>query len=134
MRAKHGILLLITLPMIVGMRDPFQPPEDRCQTAQLAQWRYQGTIDHPPRRIGIVRDAQGKWRRVEMGSQLPAGWRVIQLTSQTLEIETGAGCDPAHWSWSRKGEQHENRDKHSAADVNAGGVGAKNAASLAGSR
>lgn len=132
MSVKRGILLLIILPMVMGMRDPFQLPEDRCQTAQLAQWHYQGMIDRPPRQIAIVRDAEGKWRRVETGSQLPAGWRVVQLTSQVVEIETGAGCDPARWSWSREGEQHENKDKHSAADGNAAGVGAKNAASLAG--
>ncbi|VFS85583.1 Protein of uncharacterised function (DUF2531) [Raoultella planticola] len=35
-------LLPLSLPLLAGDRDPFLPPEDRCQTAQLAQWRYGG--------------------------------------------------------------------------------------------
>lgn len=40
-------LLPLSLPLLAGDRDPFLPPEDRCQTAQLAQWRYGGAVGHP---------------------------------------------------------------------------------------
>ncbi|POP43220.1 DUF2531 domain-containing protein [Superficieibacter electus] len=132
MGVKRGALLLIMLPMAIGMRDPFQPPEDHCHIAQLSQWRYQGTIARASRQVGLLRDAQGKWRRVEMNSQLPTGWRVVQLSTQAVEIETGLGCEPARWSWSREGEPHEDRDKHSVTNVNAISMGAKTAAGLVG--
>lgn len=132
MSVKGGLLLLVMLPLAIGMRDPFQPPEDRCQTAQLNRWRYQGVIAQASRQVGLLRDAQGKWRRVEAGSPLPTGWRVVQLSAQAADIETGAGCEPARWSWSREGEQHEDRDKHSVIDNHAAGMGAKTAAGLAG--
>ena len=37
-------LLPLPLSLLAGDRDPFLPPEDRCQTAQLAQWRYGGAV------------------------------------------------------------------------------------------
>jgi len=132
MSNKRRALLLIVLPMIMAMRDPFLPPEDRCHTAQLAQWRYQGVIERASGRTGLLRNPQGVWLRVQTGSHLSTGWRVVQLTSQELVIETGAGCDPARWSWSRQGEQHESRDRHFTPHNSAAGVGTKAAAGHAG--
>ncbi|WP_434638419.1 HofP DNA utilization family protein [Klebsiella sp. I138] len=111
MRGKVGCLLWLSLlshPLLASDRNPFLPPEDRCQAAQLAQWRYGGAIGHPQYRVGYLQDPRGQWRRVRDDASLPAGWRIHLLTAQRLEITTGPGCEPAHWSWLReKGGKHD---------------------------
>ncbi|WP_312952570.1 HofP DNA utilization family protein [Superficieibacter sp.] len=132
MAVKCWRVLLIALPLITGMRDPFQPPEDRCRKAQLTQWYYQGAIARWPRLIGLVRNPEGKWQRVETGSELPTGWRIVRIAPQSIEIETGPGCDPARWVWSREGKKDEKMDSHSVADRHPAGVGTKTKAGNAG--
>jgi pilus assembly protein HofP len=34
--------MVLTLPLLLGMRDPFLPPEDRCAVSQMMLWHYQG--------------------------------------------------------------------------------------------
>jgi pilus assembly protein HofP len=42
--------------LLADERDPFLPAEDRCQTAQLAQWRYGGAVGHPHYWVGYLLD------------------------------------------------------------------------------
>ncbi|SUG12839.1 DNA utilization protein HofP [Salmonella enterica subsp. arizonae] len=84
------------------MRDPFRPPEDRCRIAELSQWRYQGAVRKGERWIGILKDSQQKWRRVEEGQKLENGWTIVRLTAQTLTLTTGKNCAPPQWRWLRQ--------------------------------
>lgn len=110
MSAKHRLILVLALPLLLAMRDPFQPPEDPCRIAQLPLWRYHGVIASQARQIGLLRDAAGGWRRVKPESQLPEGWKILQFTEQEMLITTGAGCDPARWRWQRESQKNEVRD------------------------
>jgi len=105
--------LLLALPLLLGMRDPFQPLPDRCQTAALAQWRYQGFITVNGQRRGVLRNPEGRWHRVVAGESLPTGWRVVSVTAQTLQVATAAGCEPALWQWQRQGAKDEKVDSGS---------------------
>ncbi|MDF7679778.1 HofP DNA utilization family protein [Enterobacteriaceae bacterium ESL0689] len=101
------LLGLMAFFSLASERDPFQPPEDRCQTAQLTRWHYGGAVGHASRWIGILRDNNGKWLRVKENQSLSPGWRVQRLTTEKIEIITGPGCEPAHWIWQRrKGDAH----------------------------
>lgn len=40
MSGKRWIFLWLPLSLLAAERDPFQPVEDPCRTAQLSQWRY----------------------------------------------------------------------------------------------
>ena len=60
-------LLPLPLSLLAGDRDPFLPPEDRCQTAQLAQWRYGGAVGHRHYWVGYLLDHRNQWRRVRRG-------------------------------------------------------------------
>ena len=105
--------LLLALPLLLGMRDPFQPLPDRCQTTTLAQWRYQGFIDVNGHRRGVLRNAEGRWIRATAGERLPPGWQVLSVTEQTLQVATAAGCGPAQWQGQRQGVKDEKVDNGS---------------------
>ncbi len=111
MRLKWWCWLLFPLPLLAEERDPFQPPVDRCRTAQLSQWRYGGAIGDSLALMGIVQDSAGKWRRVRTEAILPTGWRVTRLTPEKMTISTGPGCEPAQWVWLRKGIKNNAMDK-----------------------
>lgn len=103
-------ILVLVLPLLLGMRDPFQPPEDRCGMAKLPLWRYHGAIVSQGRQIGLLRDANGGWRRVQPETQLPVGWQIVLLTERELLITTGIGCVPEQWSWPREGLRNETKE------------------------
>lgn len=126
-------VLLLALPLLLGMRDPFQPPPDRCQTAALAQWRFQGFITVNGHRRGMLRNPEGRWYRASAGESLATGWRVVSVTEQKLQIATAAGCEPAQWQ--RQGAEDENMDNGSRADAQrAADVGKKPRTGNAGGR
>ncbi|TCW06033.1 pilus assembly protein HofP [Raoultella sp. BIGb0138] len=127
MRSKGWYLLwLLPLSLLADDRDPFLPPEDRCQTAQLAQWHYGGAVGNPQRWVGLLRDPGGKWRRVRGGESLPAGWRIRQLTTEKIEITTGPECEPLHWAWLRaEGDKNGAMDKPAVSAAWAGHGGKK---------
>ncbi|KFC04728.1 PilP family type IV pilus biogenesis protein [Trabulsiella guamensis ATCC 49490] len=104
-------LLIALLPALMGMRDPFAPPVDLCHTSQLAQWHYRGSISHAHRRIGLIKDSEGKWLRVEPGMSFVTGWHLVAITEADMTIDTGEGCDPARWTWIKEGEKNESMDK-----------------------
>lgn len=117
--------VLLALPLLLGMRDPFQPLPDRCQTAALAQWRYQGFINVNGQRRGVLRNPEGRWHRAAEGMSLPPGWRVVSVTAQALQIATATGCEPALWQWPRQGAKDEKVDSSRAASQRADGGGKK---------
>jgi hypothetical protein len=39
MRGRGWKLLLVCLPMLLGMRDPFQPPRLNCPGGKTGEWR-----------------------------------------------------------------------------------------------
>lgn len=96
------LLWLLPLPVLAADRDPFEPVEDHCQTAQLAQWHYGGAVGTAQQNVGYLQDRTGKWRRVRVDDALPPGWQVTALTAERIEITTGPGCEPLHWAWKRK--------------------------------
>ena len=114
MTLRCWMLAGAALSCLTGMRDPFLPQPDVCQTAQLTQWRYQGFVAVKGNVSGILRDGNGKWHRTGTGEPLPPGWRVGNITDQEMQIFTAAGCEPSQWRWTRQGDQHEamDRDNH----------------------
>ena len=48
MVGKCWVLLWLPLSLLAAERDPFQPVEDPCRTAQLSQWRYGGAAGDGP--------------------------------------------------------------------------------------
>ncbi|HBS5678075.1 HofP DNA utilization family protein [Klebsiella sp. 141240] len=129
-----GYLLLLFCPLLAGARDPFLPVEDRCQTTQLTQWRYGGGTGRPALWLGLIQERTGQWRRVRSNDILPGGWRIRQLTAETLTLEASAGCEPERWVWSRKGSQPDAKDKPAAtsAAAAAGRGGEKRTAGVVG--
>lgn len=41
MMVERWLLACVSVLILTGMRNPFLPPEDRCQIAELSAWRYQ---------------------------------------------------------------------------------------------
>lgn len=109
MRISRLLLAALLSLFLCGMRDPFQPPQDICRTAQLSNWHFHGAVagDQP---IGIVRDATGRWYRLIVGETLPTGWRVVAIQQDEMLIEIGEECTPAQWRWQREGTQHAKMD------------------------
>lgn len=112
--AKRMVAACLLVLTLAGMRDPFQPPADRCMVRQLSLWRYQGMVAMADAAIGIVRDPASKWRRVRVGETLPGGWRVVDFDKEEMRIATGEGCEPERWRWKREGSQHEKNSSGSA--------------------
>lgn len=116
-------MLIVLLPALTGMRDPFAPPLDRCHTVELTQWHYRGSVGHELRRIGLIKDGGGKWHRIEPGEMFATGWRLVALTESDMTVDTGEGCDPARWTWIKEGEKDESMDKPVALPAGAAGAG-----------
>ena len=118
MQVKHGVLLL--LPLLLGLRDPFQPPVSRCPDAVLRQWRYVGVVlGTVP--VAIVRDETSRWLRLKRGDRLAQGGRVAALDEKELVIDMPGTCELAQWRWQRQGtKQDENRDRGITADGQSG--------------
>ncbi|WP_336219900.1 HofP DNA utilization family protein [Citrobacter amalonaticus] len=110
MKSRDALLVVFSLIGLTGMRDPFRQPEDRCHCAELPQWQYQGMVSQGKRSIGLVQDAQHRWRRIENDEVLDNGWTIIQLSDRTLTVSTGAKCEPSQWQWQRQGEVNEAMD------------------------
>ncbi len=109
MIAERVVFACTLCLLLSGMRDPFQPPPDTCQLAQLNQWQFHGMIQGK-HAVGILRDASEHWHRVAAGELLPTGWRVVSFTVDELHISTGKDCIPAQWRWKREGTQNEKMD------------------------
>lgn len=118
MQVKYGLLLL--LPLLLGLRDPFQPPVSRCPDAVLRQWRYVGVVlGRVP--VAIVRDETSRWLRLKRGDSLAQGGRVTALDEKELVIDMPGGCEHPQWRWQRQGtKQDENRDRGITADGQSG--------------
>ncbi|HDR2755730.1 MULTISPECIES: HofP DNA utilization family protein [Enterobacter] len=123
MQSNVRFLLLCSLLLLTGMRDPFHPPEDRCAVGQLALWRYQGIVSGISS-IGILQDGQKRWHRVREDDRLSVGWRVIAMDEKELVIALGDACEPKQWQWQREGTgKNENQDNALADDTQPSGVG-----------
>lgn len=134
MQSNVRFLLLCSLLMLTGMRDPFHPPEDRCAVGQLAQWRYLGVVSSISS-IGILQDGQKRWHRVRADDRLPVGWRVIAIDEKELVIALGDACEPKQWQWQREGTgKNENQDNALADDAQPSGVGGQPKAGHSGRR
>jgi pilus assembly protein HofP len=100
----------LALPLLLGMRDPFLPPEDRCATAQMLLWHYRGMVSSDEQRTGIVLDASGKWRRLTQGQRLENGWVVSGIQPEQMDMAADAGCETSQWHWPKEGTKHDAKD------------------------
>ncbi|MDH1797962.1 DUF2531 family protein [Citrobacter sp. Cpo061] len=110
MTVERWLLICVSVLMLTGMRNPFLPPEDRCQIAELSTWRFQGMVSQGSRPIGIVQDSQKKWRRVKPNDVLKNGWTITQITAQNITLDTERNCEPPRWQWQRQGAVNEAMD------------------------
>ncbi|MTH47726.1 HofP DNA utilization family protein [Intestinirhabdus alba] len=99
------LLAGVSLLLLTGLRDPFQPPVDHCRTGELAGWRYQGVVSCGARPIALVRDSAQRWHRVERNDVLENGWTVSRVTMQSITLINDKKCDPPRWRWQRQGEE-----------------------------
>ncbi|MFP7261464.1 HofP DNA utilization family protein [Citrobacter portucalensis] len=110
MTVERWLLACMSVLMLTGMRNPFLPPEDRCQIAELSTWRFQGMVSQGTRPIGIVQDSQKKWRRVKPNDVLKNGWTITQITAQNITLGTEKNCEPPRRQWQRQGAVNEAMD------------------------
>ncbi len=106
----RGVLMLF-LPLLLGMRDPFIPVDDTCRNAQIGRWQYAGSVDSGPRQIAFLRDEKGKWRRIAREDVLMSGWRITDITSESLTMETDEACEPSQWRIIKGEIKHDKKDK-----------------------
>ncbi|MEW5561816.1 HofP DNA utilization family protein [Enterobacter asburiae] len=109
MTDRHGLIVLL-LPLLLGMRDPFLPAEDRCSSAQITLWHYRGMVSLGEQRTGIVLDASGKWQRLTQGQTLSNGWTVVAVQPDRMDMTAGTDCEPSQWRWIKEGTQHDSKD------------------------
>lgn len=110
MMSDRRLLLGLLFPLLLGMRDPFLPPEDRCFSAQTTLWQFRGLVSRGEQRTGIVVDANGKWRRLAQGLTLDNGWMVADVQPDYIAMTAGAECEPSQWRWLKEGTQHDSKD------------------------
>ncbi|MDA8492054.1 HofP DNA utilization family protein [Kluyvera georgiana] len=111
MNLKRLPSILLVVPLLCGLRDPFAPVDDPCHSAQLNLWRYRGAIAMDGRTIGLVQRDDEVWQRLENDTVLNTGWRVTTLTPDELTVDVGTGCEPQRWQWKREGTTHNEKDK-----------------------
>lgn len=99
MRNSLRYLLVCSVLLLTGMRDPFHPPDDPCAVGELTQWHYRGMVGG----VGLLQDGKQRWYRLSLEGRLPAGWRVSAMNETQLVINVGETCEPAQWTWQREG-------------------------------
>lgn len=104
MRNSLRYLLVCSVLLLTGMRDPFHPPDDPCAVGELAQWHYRGMVGG----VGLLQDGKQRWYRLSLEGRLPAGWRVSAMNETQLVINVGETCEPAQWTWQREGTKNMN--------------------------
>ena len=102
--------IMLMLPALVGMRDPFEPPEDKCSAAQLALWHYRGWVESGERSLGLMQDPAGKWLRIKEGQQIALLWTVSAIEKEHVTIALAPECEPREWRWQKEGTINETRD------------------------
>ena len=102
MRNSARCLLVCSVLLLTGMRDPFRPPGDPCAIGELAQWRFRGMVEGQET-IGILQDGEMRWHRLKMHERFPAGWRITAVNAAELAVDVGDTCDPGKWTWQREG-------------------------------
>ena len=110
MSPNYRLLLYLFIPLICGMRDPFVPVIDACQTAQLSLWHFRGVMQSAERWIAMLQSTENKWHRIEQGKRLDTGWRVSGITQGNLTVDVGPGCEPRYWQWKREGTHDDKKD------------------------
>lgn len=116
-------LIALSLPLLLGMRDPFQPQEDRCSAAQIALWHYRGSVGSGEKHTAFVLDAGGKWRRLMLGQTLENGWRVADIQPAYMDMNAGAECELSQWRWLKEGTEHDSKGNSGTADDDGRGLG-----------
>ncbi|HEX4503580.1 MAG TPA: HofP DNA utilization family protein [Scandinavium sp.] len=111
-------VILLSLPWLVGLRDPFLPPVDRCAASQITIWHYRGMVSSGQLRVGMVVDAGGKWQRLAQGQRLENGWQVTGVEPEHMDMAAGVDCEPSQWRWLKEGTKN---DSKSASGVTADG-------------
>ncbi|MCS2171171.1 DUF2531 family protein [Scandinavium sp. TWS1a] len=104
------VLFMLSLPYLLGMRDPFQQVEDPCATSEQTRWHYHGSVSNGTLRTGIVQVPGGKWRRLNQGQRLENGWTVADVQPGYMDITTGMDCEPSQWRWMKEGTKHDSKD------------------------
>ncbi len=123
MRNSARCLLVCSVLLLTGMRDPFRPPDDPCAIGELAQWRFRGMVEGQET-IGILQDGQKRWYRLKMHERFPAGWRITAVNAAELAVDVGDTCDPGKWTWQREGtDKNEFTDNAVATGVQPTAVG-----------
>lgn len=103
-------VVVVLLPLLLGMRDPFSPVVDPCRAEQLSLLHYGGGVETGQKMMGFVRDETGTWRRVERDSAFNYPWRISHVTMDSLTIDVGAGCEPLQWRIIRKGSKNDKKE------------------------
>ena len=113
MRNSLRYLLLCSVLLLTGMRDPFHPPDDPCAVGELTQWHYRGMVGG----VGLLQDGKQRWYRLHLEERLPAGWRVSAMNETQLVVDVGETCEPAQWTWQREGtKKYEFKDNAAVTD------------------
>ncbi|HBH7067187.1 TPA: DUF2531 family protein [Enterobacter cloacae] len=132
MRNSARSLLVCSVLLLTGMRDPFRPPDDPCAIGELAQWHYRGMVGGR-QAIGILQDGQKRWYRLKAHERFPAGWQITAINESELVVDVGDTCEPVQWTWQREGtDKNELTDNTVAAGVQPSAVGRRAKAGHAG--
>ncbi|MGP4131352.1 DUF2531 family protein [Pantoea tagorei] len=94
MRAKWLLLWLAASLLHAAPRDPFQPPDNRCQpSAALTGWRLQGVLGRAPRLRAWLTSPQDAVIKIAAADPLPLpGWRLSAIAPRSLTFTTGSDC------------------------------------------
>lgn len=95
MRNSAKCLLVCSVLLLTGIRDPFRPPDDPCATGELAQWHYRGMVAGQ-QRLAILQDGQQRWHRMKMHDRFPAGWQITAINETELVIAVGRHVNPGN--------------------------------------
>ena len=104
--ALFALLLLTSLPALAG-RDPFAPPQARCQLHQVSLWRYGGMVQKGASVRVLLQTPAKTWLRVSPGAMLPTGWQVTGADAGKVTLKNGEGCRPSFLVWTLKEAQHD---------------------------
>nr|WP_239986293.1 HofP DNA utilization family protein [Cronobacter sakazakii] len=88
------ILLMLASCPAWAARDPFAPPQARCQLHQADLWRYGGMVKRGESVRVLLQTPEKTWLRASPGAMLPTGWQLTGVEANKVMLKEWRRVSP----------------------------------------
>ena len=108
MKTASGLLLIVlSLPLQAGPRNPFLLPPSPCESLmkRLDGWQLRGVFYRPgpEKNIALMKLSGKQWQRVKEGLFIAPDVQVTTLLEQHMRVSLRGACEGSYYHWNIQG-------------------------------